>query len=203
MADYVHSLWLKFGFHVIRGIPRHAIAAKCPVAKSDATADQVADMNNPCGWLDHMVGLKMNLPGAQAYLNSLMDLYASWGVDFIKVDDISTPYQRAEIEGYRRAIDQCGRHIVLSLSPGATSISVAEHVSHHANMWRLLGDLWDQWSQVRSAFDILHQWESWIGNGHWPDLDMLPLGRLRVNGPPTGPADTNRLTHAEQRTLMT
>jgi hypothetical protein len=203
LADYVHSLGLKVGIHVMRGIPRQAIAEKCPVAKSDATADQVADLGNPCGWLNHMVGLKMNLPGAQAYLNSLLDLYASWGVDFIKVDDLSQPYDQAEVEGYRRAIDQCGRAIVLSLSPGPTPVSVAEHVSHHANMWRLLGDLWDQWPQVRNAFDILHQWEPEIGNGHWPDLDMLPLGRLRIEGPPTGPARTNLLTRAEQRTLMT
>jgi hypothetical protein len=203
LADYVHSRGLKFGIHVMRGIPKQAVAAKSPIARSDATADQVADMNNPCPWLNHMVGLKMNLPGAQAYLNSLLDLYASWGVDFIKVDDLSTPYDQEEVEGYRRAIDQCGRPVVLSLSPGPTPVSVAGHVASHANMWRLLGDLWDQWPQVRSAFGILHEWEPQIGQGHWPDPDMLPLGRLRLTGPPTGPAGTNLLTHDEQRTLVT
>ncbi|MGN6553148.1 MAG: NPCBM/NEW2 domain-containing protein [Verrucomicrobiota bacterium] len=203
LADDIHSKGLKFGIHIMRGIPKQAVAAKNQVAKSDATADQVADMGNPCPWLNHMVGLQMQKPGAQAYLNSLMDLYASWGVDFIKVDDLSTPYDREEVEGYRKAIDQCGRPIVLSLSPGPTPANQAEHVSSHANMWRLLGDLWDQWPQVRSAFDVLHQWEPQIGGGHWPDPDMLPLGRLRVGGPPTGPKGTNLLTHDEQRTLMT
>jgi hypothetical protein len=41
---------------------------------------------------------------------------ADWGVDYLKYDDM-VPYPR-EIEGIANAIDQCGRPIVLSLSPG-------------------------------------------------------------------------------------
>jgi alpha-galactosidase len=118
LTDYVHSLGLKFGIHVMRGIPRQAVWSKTPVwGANGITADMIADTNSKCDWLNHMYGLDMSKPGAQAYLNSLLQLYASWGVDFIKVDDLSQPYSNAEIEGYQKAIQACERPVVLSLSP--------------------------------------------------------------------------------------
>jgi len=135
LATYIHSLGLKFGIHVMRGIPRQAVWAKTPVLGTKGiTADMIADTTSTCDWLNHMYGLDMSKPGAQEYLNSLLDLYASWGVDFIKVDDISRPYHQAEIEGYHKAIAHCKRPIVLSISPGETPVSAAENVKQNANM---------------------------------------------------------------------
>jgi hypothetical protein len=204
LADYVHREGLKFGIHVMRGIPRQAVTQNMPIAGTNARAGEVADRNSPCPWLNQMWGLDMARPGAQAYLDSLLKLYAAWGVDFIKVDDLSSPYHTAEVEGYRRAIDRCGRQIVFSTSPGETPLREAEHVAKHANMWRLLGDLWDNWKEVDHAFEVCAGWSRSAGPGHWPDPDMLPLGRLRKYGPNTGPPDTfSRLTHDEATTLMT
>src|SRR3546814_2145833 len=86
-----------------------------------------------------MYGVDMSKPGAQAYYDSVFRQIASWGVDFVKVDDISRPYHRnqPEIEAVRRAIDASGRPMVLSLSPGETPLSAADHVAGHANMWRI------------------------------------------------------------------
>ena len=99
LAAYVHTLGLKFGIHVMRGIPRQAVWAKSPVKGANGiTADMIADTTSTCPWMNHMYGLDMNRPGAQAYLNSILELYASWGVDFIKVDDIARPYRELEIE---------------------------------------------------------------------------------------------------------
>ena len=64
----------------------------------------------------------MAKPGAQEYYDSIMTLVASWGVDFVKIDDLSRPYHTAEIDGIRKAIDKTGRAIVLSTSPGATPV---------------------------------------------------------------------------------
>ena len=144
LADYVHAQGLKFGIHVMRGIPRQAVWAKSPVKGTNGiTADMVADTTSQCPWMNHMYGLDMKKPGAQEYLNSLLELYASWGVDFIKVDDLSRPYSAAEVEGYKKAIDQCGRPIVLSLSPGETPLNQAAHATQYANMWRMADDFWD------------------------------------------------------------
>ena len=141
-------------------------------------------------------------PGAQEYYNSLFDMYADWGVDFVKIDDLSRPYHQAEIELIRKAIDQCGRPIVLSLSPGETPIEAAEHVSQHANMWRMVDDVWDLWRDVTHLLDVSEKWYPYIKPGTWPDCDMIPLGRISIRGE-RGEDRMTRLTHDEQYSLMT
>ena len=141
-------------------------------------------------------------PGAQEYYNSLFELYASWGLDFVKVDDLSEPYHAAEIELIRRAIDRTGRKIVLSMSPGETPIADARHAQQHANMWRTVGDFWDSWEQLKAHFTVCERWAPYSQPGAWPDADMLPLGRLGIRAE-RGDDRMTRFTKDEQRTLMT
>ncbi len=203
LSDYVHSLGLKFGIHVMRGIPRQAVWAKTKVLGTDGiTADQIADTSSTCAWLNHMYGLDMTKKGAQEYLNSLLQLYASWGVDFIKVDDIARAYHKAEIEGYKKAIENCGRPIVLSLSPGATPLKDSTHVMSHANMWRMADDFWDNWKEILAMMNYAKQWQGTGGPGHWPDCDMLQVGKLSKRGP-VGPERYSRFTDDELRTHIT
>jgi alpha-galactosidase len=140
--------------------------------------------------------------GAQEYYNSLFELYASWGVDFVKIDDLSRPYHQGEIEMIRRAIDSCGRPIVLSTSPGATPLESSEHVMAHANMWRMVDDFWDNWPQLKPQFDFCESWYPYIGKGHWPDADMLPLGRIGIRAE-RGDERMSGFTRDEQYTVMT
>ncbi len=204
IGDYIHSLGLKFGIHVMRGIPREAVARKMPVKGTNYTADQIADTGSTCGWLNLMYGVDMSKPGAQEYYISLFEMYASWGVDYVKVDDISTPYHKEEIEGVRMAIDNCGRPIVLSLSPGdETPSEKAKHVMQHANLWRISADFWDTWSQLEEQFELLHKWEKYIGPGHWPDADMITIGLLNRRGPGHGLERRSNFTDVEKFTLMT
>jgi alpha-galactosidase len=202
IADYVHALGLQFGIHVMRGIPRQAVWAGTPVMGANGiTAKQVADTASTCPWMNHMYGLDMHKPGAQEYLNSLLDLYASWGVDFIKVDDISRPYSAAEIEGYRKAILHCGRPIVLSISPGETPLRDSVHVRQYANMWRMADDFWDSWKELLKMFDYAKSWEGIGGPGHWPDCDMIQIGKISKRGP-VGRERYSRFTQEECRTHM-
>jgi len=203
LADYVHSQGLLFGIHVMRGIPRQAVWARSPVqAATGITADQVADTNSTCDWENQMYGLDMQKPGAQEYLNSLLRLYADWGVDFIKVDDISRPYHQAEIAGYRKAIEACKRPIALSISPGETPLKDSVHVLAHANMWRMADDFWDSWQEVLKMFDYARNWEGVGGPGHWPDCDMLQIGKISKRGP-VGPERYSRFTRDELISHMT
>ena len=204
LGDYIHELGLKFGIHVMRGIPREAVAKKMSIKGTEYTADQIANTNSTCRWLNLMYGVDMSKPGAQEYYNSLFELYASWGVDYVKVDDISTPYYPEEIEAVRKAIDNCGRKIVLSLSPGnETPGEKADHVMQNANLWRISSDFWDAWPQLKEQFELLHTWEDYIAPGHWPDADMIPIGLLNRRGPGYGTERRSGFTHTEQFTLMT
>jgi hypothetical protein len=139
--------------------------------------------------------------GAQAYYNSIFKMYATWGLDFVKVDDLSVPYHFKEIEMIRKAIDNSGRQIVLSTSPGETPIQNAKHVESHANMWRIVGDFWDNWPQLKEHFAVCNKWSSYIGTGHFPDADMLPLGRIGIRAE-RGDNRMCALTKDEQITMM-
>lgn len=199
LAAYVHGLGLKFGVHLMRGIPRQAVEKNLPVLGTDVRARDIANTDSICPWNPDMYGVDMSKPGAQDYYNSVFSLFASWGVDYVKVDDISRPYHEheAEIEAIRRAIDQTGRPMVLSLSPGATALSAADHVRQHANLWRISDDFWDRWLPVREQFTRLANWNPHRTQGAWPDADMLPFGVLELG------KRTTRFSEDEQRTVMT
>ena len=199
LADYVHSLGLKFGIHLMRGIPRQAVEGNLPVKGTRHRASQIADRDSLCPWNPDMFGVDMSKPGAQDYYDSVFDLIASWGVDYVKVDDIARPYgeHEAEIEAIRRAIDRTGRPIVLSLSPGETPLTAAAHVQQHANLWRISDDFWDRWLALHEQFDRMRNWSPHRVTGAWPDADMLPFGVLDLGRRST------RFTRDEQITVMT
>ena len=202
LADQIHGMGLKFGFHMMRGIPRQAVKAKTPIEGSTFTAADAGDPANRCVWCPDMFGVRNNAAG-QAWYDAMYRLYASWGLDFVKVDDLSVPYSRAEIEMIRRAIDRCGRPIVFSTSPGPTDVRWADHISTHANMWRISGDFWDRWSKLNAQFDLLASWNGVGGPGRWPDADMIPLGHIAIRSAAGGTDHRSHFTPAEQQTLMT
>lgn len=204
LGDYIHSKGLKFGLHIMRGIPRQAVEQNTPILNSRATARLVANLADTCIWYGGLVGVDMTKEGAQAYYNSIFKLYASWGVDFIKVDDISFPYHADEIEAVKEAIHTCGRKMVLSLSPGPAFIGNPKHLREHANMWRISADFWDKWESLVKQLHLCRQWAPFVTEGHWPDADMLPLGRLALRHEVRGNTDRyTRFTQNEQYFMMT
>ncbi len=199
IASEVHALGLKFGVHLMRGIPRLAVERNLPVLGTRFHARDIADTGSTCPWNGDMYGVDMTKPGAQAYYNSVFKLFANWGVDFVKMDDMSRPYDAhaAEIKAAHLAIVASGRPIMLSLSPGETPVPRGGDVAKYAQMWRISDDFWDEWTQLEGQFTRLENWNALRKPGHWPDADMLPLGRLAL-----GQRDT-KFTPDEQQTLMT
>lgn len=208
IAKKVHDMGLLFGIHIMRGIPRQAVHRNTAILGTNVRARDIAHPWSLCAWNSDMYGINPDAPGAQQYYDSLFELYADWGVDYIKVDDIcntgrahSDPYFGArEIEIIHKSIKRCKRPMVLSLSPGPAVVEHASHLSKYANMWRITDDLWDQWHLVKAMFERCDVWQTHVRPGCWPDCDMLPLGVLccfRNGGEPC------RLTKDEQRTLMT
>lgn len=214
LADWVHSLGLKFGFHIVRGIPRGAVERNAPIEGSSFHAADAADTSDACGWDDGNWGVRDNATG-QAYYDSMIRLYAKWGVDFLKVDCIADhPYKISEIRQIAAAIKKSGRPIVLSLSPGPTRLEHANEIAQYSQMWRISNDIWDSWhfptdvtedgypAGVATAFDRLAKWNPYVRPGRWPDADMLPFGSLRPH-PGMGDPRESRLTHDEEQTQFT
>lgn len=207
LADYVHGLGLKFGIHIMRGIPRRAAHEHMKLLGTDATADKIANPFSISRWNGDMYGVDMSKDGAQAYYDSIFALYASWGVDYVKVDDICNtnmyphdPYSaEKEVEAIARAIEKSGRPMVLSLSPGPAVIEKAWHLEKYANMWRITDDFWDDWQLLKAMFERCEVWQKHVGGGNWPDCDMLPFGKL---GWGWGAERVSKFTREEERTML-
>jgi len=202
LANKIHALGLKFGIHLMRGIPKRAVEANTKVLGTPYRAQDIVDLTSTCPWNSDNYGLNHAHPGAQAYYDSQLALFAEWGIDFIKIDDMLFPFHSQAIEGYAQAIAKTGRDITLSLSPG-TNVSLGRQafLAQHATMWRISDDLWDRWEDVRDQFDRLAQWAPTQNNNAWADADMLPLGKIGLRAERGEPRET-RLTLDEQRTLM-
>lgn len=207
LADYVHGLGLKFGIHIMRGIPRKAAHEHLNVIGAKETADMIADPSSICIWNPDMYGVRDTKDG-QAYYDSLLDMYAEWGVDYIKCDDIcdSRLYRTEPFSGWHEirmlhnAIKKCGRPIVLSLSPGPAQIEHAWEYCKYANMWRITDDLWDEWNLLKAMFARCELWQDHVRAGCFPDCDMLPVGTM---GKGFGGEWKTRFTKEEQKTMMT
>ncbi len=212
IADKIHSMGLKFGIHIMRGIPRQAVHRNTRIYGTTARARDIASQFSLCPWNTDMYGVDTEKRGAEEYYDSLFKLYASWGVDFVKVDDIANtefspqnPYSaEKEIEMIRAAIDRSGRDMVLSLSPGPAPLSKAEHLSENANMWRISGDFWDRWDKLLNMFSLCEKWYPYVKDGSFPDCDILPLGKLCIDGSYMGDMGRDSgFTKEEQKTMMT
>jgi len=211
LADWVHAQGLKFGIHIIRGIPKQAVAKNLKIAGSPYTAEQAANQSDTCPWNADNYGVKA-APAGQAYYDSVAALYAGWGVDFVKIDCIAAhPYKGDEIRMVSEALRKSGRPIVLSLSPGPSPLDKADELRRWANLWRISDDIWDhwlQWPQAAFSQGLLRQftntaeWAPHVEPAHWPDADMLPLGHLGPR-PGFGKDRPSAFTHDEERTLVT
>jgi alpha-galactosidase len=208
LAEKVHRLGLRFGVHLMRGVPRQAVGEQLPIAGSRWRCDEVADIRSTCAWNTDMCGVNPDHPGAFDWYRAWFAQLAEWGVDFVKVDDIAAPnYHAREVELIRRAIDATGRPMVLSLSPGPSLLEQAAHLQTHANQWRVCNDFWDTWPQLRDNLANLVKWAPHARPGAWPDADMLPVGKIGLRnfdgeGAPRGERDT-RLTRDEQVLMLT
>ncbi|MBQ8687062.1 MAG: glycoside hydrolase family 27 protein [Ruminococcus sp.] len=202
LAEYIHSLGLKFGIHIMRGIPRQAVHRNCRIMGTDKTAREIAKTASICAWNTDMYGIDPEKEGAREYYDSLFSLYASWGVDFIKCDDIARelPHEEAELCMLSESLHSCGREMILSLSPGPAPLEKAELFKQISNMWRITDDFWDDWNLLYDMFFRTEKWCIHTGAGHWPDADMLPIGPIKQD---YHPDIRTAFTENEQITMMT
>lgn len=202
LAEYVHSLGLKFGIHIMRGIPRQAVHRNTKIKGTDKTAREIAKTASICAWNTDMYGVDPEKEGARAYYDSIFELYAGWGVDFIKCDDIARelPHEEGELVMLSEALRGCGREMILSLSPGPALLEKAELYKQVSNMWRITDDFWDKWELLYAMFERAEKWCTHSGAGHWPDADMLPIGPILQD---YDKSSRTKFTENEQITMLT
>ena len=212
IADQIHDMGLKFGIHIMRGIPRQAVHRNTKLLGTDATARDIAHDSSVCMWNTDMYGVDAKANGAQEYYNSIFKMYAEWGIDYVKVDDIARVNYApeapgavlSEIELIKNAIANCGRDIVLSLSPGPAKVEEKDFLLANANMWRMTDDFWDKWEHLYGMFERCHAWQGVGCKDHWPDCDMLPLGHVCVcNQEGSEKGHYTHFSRDEQKILMT
>ncbi len=203
LAAYLHSKGLKFGLHIMRGIPKKAVRENRPIFGSNYRAADIANTNSICDWCPDMYGVDTGKPGAQDWYDSVVGILAKWGVDFIKADDMTYPYSSGEIEMLYNAVSKCGRDIVISLSPGPAPLENVQHLKTNANMWRISADFWDKWEHLLKSFKLCSSWVIHSEQGHWPDADMLPLGKIGIRCGVNGEGGRiTRFTPDEQMTML-
>jgi hypothetical protein len=208
VAQYVHSLGLKFGIYLVPGIPIAAVAANSPIKGTSYRISDIVNTGEPGNTAnDSSVAVDYTKPGAVAYIQSQADVLASWGVDYIKMDFVGpgggriAADNRVDIEHWHQAILSTGRPIYLGLS---NSLSFAETSTwqRYSNGWRINGDiecysrctgLTNFTLRVALRFADVPKWVPFAGPGHWNDLDSVEVGNGAANG----------ITPDERQTMLT
>ena len=205
MVDHIHANGQKAGIYWIPGIEQPAVDGNYPILGTPYHTQDIVVIplakgnafaaNPPNPYHDKIDFTK---PGAQEYIDSIVELFSSWGFDFIKLDAV-TPGSysndlsidnRADVEAWSNAITRTGRPIWLTVS------------------WQLSQDyasVWQQWSNARRIDDdvecegrcatltnwpriVLREYDD-VGWEHeasttlgWNDMDTLDVGDGSLDG---------------------
>jgi hypothetical protein len=189
-ADYVHSKGLKIGIYLIPGVNDTALAANDAI---EGTSYHVKDIvTSAAGSTDKKAGatskkIDFTKPGAVEYVEGYANLFASWGVDFVKMDFVGpgggggSADNRDDVEQWRKALDKTGRPIWLELS-NMLDISAIATWTAYSNGWRVANDVecycstLTNWTHVYRVITSFVPFAQYSGPGHWNDLDSLELG---------------------------
>jgi len=196
VADYIHSLGMKFGIYVTPGISRQALKRNTPIKGTSYTAAQIAEPsvkenNYNC---KGMVRIDYSKPGAQEYTNSWVEMLAAWGIDYIKIDGM-TESNAADVKAWSNAIRQSGRPMVLDVTQGAFTSAIAPTLMTYANQWEFAPDVecyrcekagssypLTSWADVANRFKYVAEWQPYAGPGGFNDYDSIEIGNGSNDG---------------------
>jgi alpha-galactosidase len=210
MIQHIHANGQKIGIYLLPGIGSSVVSANLPILGTQYHAqDIVAEPLTIGNGFGYGYKIDFTKPGAQEYINSIINLYASWGIDFIKLDSVTPGSYHddlsinniPDVQAMSKAIAQSGRPMWLTLS-WALDEDYLSDWQQNSNARRIEGDVecegdcpnLTEWQRVLLRFYDLIGWENASGPTlGWNDLDSLEVG----NG------STDGITDTEQQTAMT
>jgi alpha-galactosidase len=212
MIQHIHANGQKVGIYLIPGIGQQTVAANLPILGTPYHAQDIVVQPLTIGnGFGNGFGYKIDFtkPGAQEYYNSMINLYASWGIDFIKLDSVTPGSYNdnlninniPDVQAFNKAIAQSSRPIWLTVS-WALDEDYLSDWQQNANARRIEGDVecegdcpyLTEWQRVLLRFYDVIGWENASGPTlGWNDLDSLEVGNGATDG----------LTDREQRSAMT
>ena len=203
-----HESGVKFGVHMMRGIPLPALEKNTPVKGTGYRARDIYDPDNNCHWCQYWVAAKADHPGTAAFYRSEIEYLADHlEVDFIKLDDVTEHPDHVRL--FAEAVDSVERPILLSLSPGnETCLENWKVFEKYANMVRITPDVWDNDQTNLLKLQRWYEFQAAGSSRCWLDLDMLPLGRLLTGLSPDVLGSSNpgerqsRMTPRGKRVMM-
>ena len=205
LIDHIHQHGQKAGIYWIPGIEQPAVDGNYPILGTsyhtqDIVVMPLAQGNAFAGSLPNPFHDKIDFskPGAQEYINSVVALFASWGVDFIKLDGV-TPGSysdglsidnRNDVAAWSKAIALSGRPIWLTISWAIDQDYMADfqpfqnarRIEDDVECEGRCGTLTD-WQRIYQRFRDLPAWQNSASPSlGWNDLDSLDIGDGALDG---------------------
>lgn len=190
LGDYIHNKGLKFGHYVTLGIPKAAVDQNTPIEGTPYHAKDIVDFSKGQKKnfnYEEMYAIDLSKPGAQEFIDSWARLFASYGVDYLKIDGVRN-HDIADVEAWAMALKKTGRpiHVELSNNLDIKHISTWKQLS---NGWRTDHDVeaygtpyLASWKKVTRRFDDVAEWQPHAGPGGWNDLDSLNVANGSKDG---------------------
>jgi Alpha galactosidase A/Alpha galactosidase C-terminal beta sandwich domain len=200
VGAYVHRLGLKFGLYVTPGISKQAVVKNTPILATNGrpsgyTAAEIgerskSEYNYNCGG---MVGINYKAPGAQDFIDSWADEFASWGIDYLKLDGVGS-FDIPDVKAWSQALRQTGRPIHLELS-NSLDINFATTWAKYSNGWRTGRDIecyscetggssypLTDYASVETRFAQVAAWRPYGRPGAFNDYDSIEVGNGSNDG---------------------
>ena len=210
MIQHIHANGQKVGIYLLPGLGTSVYSANLPIYGTQYHAQDIVALPLNYGQgFGYGYKIDFTKPGAQEYINSIVNLYASWGIDFIKMDGVTPGSYNdnlnidniPDVQAMSKAIALSGRPIWLTIS-WALDEDYLSDWQQYANARRIEGDVecegdcpnLTEWQRVLLRFYDLIGWQSASGRTvGWNDLDSLEVGNGTTDG----------ITDTEQQTAMT
>ncbi len=139
-----------------------------------------------------------NYEGSLGHEEQDAQMYASWGIDYLKYDLCSfipavlekqepnnkAAQMRLMIAAYDKmgkALKATGRPIVYSLCQYGWDSVWEWAPAMGVNLWRTTGDIEPKWDRIYALLSQQSGLEKYAGPGHWNDPDMLEVGNGKLS----------------------
>jgi hypothetical protein len=191
LAKHVHANGQKLGIYWITGVQQGDASANYPILGTRYHLQDILAQPLTPGNSFGFYKIDFTKPGAQEYMDSVVALFASWGIDFIKIDGV-TPGSyhndlsidnRPDVEAWSKAIAKTGKPIWFTIS-WALDYDYLSVWQQWANARRIEDDVecegncgtTTDWARIYQRFRDLSAWQFAAGpKVGWNDLDSLDI----------------------------